>query len=350
MKLTINHKEFGKTLDILRPLFGAKPSMLTTGMALLRTKEGHLYISGNDLENYCCLKRSCSVEQDGECAVSGVRLLNAVKSASEDVTLHLKDSILHFTSGTMKSRFGTLPVSDLTGAPIFEGSLVTMEADELRTAIDQVIPLISHESSKPMLCGVHFDDSTVVATTGRILGYREMNSSLKANATMTESAARLIRELSGPIQFGFTENLFKAQSEDAQVIGALIAGSFPSWRSYMPAVKEAKIHITFNREDMLRAIPRAANVQPVMGRSIVNMEAKEGVLVLSGKDETNDSEDTVSAQVSGAFETGFDAQYMSAILGACTREEVTLHIRDNITPLLIEEGQFQAVIWPIRTK
>lgn len=336
------------TLETLRPIFGAKPTQLSTGMVLLRSTGQHLYISANNGEIYACMKISAEFGE-WEAIVSGFRLLNSVKTAPLGFTLEKRGNSLHLEGRGAKDRFSCFD-EELPALPHFDGELVKVDADELKIALDQTLPFMARDASRPAICGIHFDDNTVVATTGRMLGCRKINAQLKADATVSDEAATLMRDLSGEVQIGFTENSFKVQTETMQIIGALISDSFPNWRQLLPAVKECQIKITVEREELEAALPAVSSVNNVAGRSVVKLTATDKQVRLSAEVDEHQVERFLVAEVSQPFKTGFDAGYMTALLGAMRARDITFHVRDDCSPILLQENEFQAILWPIRTK
>lgn len=337
------------TLEILRPIFGAKPTQLTTGMVFLSSTGTHLYMSANNGELYACIKTEAQYGE-WEAVVSGSRLLNAMKSAAGEVRLFVKDKSLHLESRGMKARFSCGDPSELPALPFFEGELSKLNSDELAIAIDQTLPFVAHDTSRPALCGIHFDDNTVVATTGRMLGCRKINTQLKSDATISEEAARLLKSLKGEVQIGFSGNSFKAQSDTVQIVGAVLADKFPAnWKGLLPAAKECPIRITVEREELEAALPAVSSVNIIQGRNIVKLTAGIKQVTLSAEVDEQHVERFLEAEVTQPFETGFDAGYMTALLGAMRARDITFLIRDNISAILLQENDFQAVLWPIRT-
>lgn len=350
--MNIPSKTLTKALETLRPLFSGRSTLPATSMIAL-TVTDKLTISANDLSLYCSLPLECEPDQPFEIAVAGLRLLNACKSAGENINLTVKDKSLYFVSDGMKMRISGVDLAELPAVPTIEttGAAAT-GADELDLALNAVLGFVSRDASRAILQGVCFESGKgrlhLIATNGHMLANTAIETKCgEINAIMSESACDLLKSITGEVIFNFSENGFSADSADMKIVGALLEGRYPQWRNVVPAKKEATVSATFNREAFLNALPFVSSVVNVAGRQIVTAVFDKEIH-LSAKSDESEADTTIPATIQGKITIAFDVAFMLSLLRSFTTEEITLHMRDERSPILIEQGVHQAVILPVR--
>lgn len=356
MKLTIPTKALVAALETLRPVFSGRTTLPAISMIRLETTD-KLTISANNLDLYCAAKAPCEVSSPGEFAVAGLRLLNAAKSClGEEITLEVKDKSLHFKSGKSVMRMSGLDCAELPAAFTCEAiASCSVSGSDFFQALSEVSGFASVDAKRYNLLGVYFEGGetlNLVATEGHILAARQLSVPCKgASAIVPNGAVALMKTIRGEVRLTFDEKNFLAETDEIKIVGRQIEGKFPQWRNVIPARKEQEISATVNRDEMLAALPFVSFVEGGLKGPRVNMLIGRSEITFSAKRDEQDGSVSIPATVKGrGFEICFDVAYLRIALMANNQPEITFLFRDNMSPLLIEQGENKTVVQAMRVQ
>ncbi|MFZ5590791.1 MAG: DNA polymerase III subunit beta, partial [Bacillota bacterium] len=285
--------------------------------------------------------------------------------------------------------------------PRLEESL-TLDSDQFRNAVKQVIFAVSSQDSRPVFTGVLLeareDSLTMVATDTFRLAVKRLSLVGEAEndegeqpvaenilpdgaavmeeedvrqdgmqALMAEQPvlaeiivpARTLQEASriaansARISLSFNATHVSFATEDVTISSRLIKGKFPPYRQVIPQNQPTTVHI--NTAQLLSAAERcsllAVDTNPAVG-FIMNQDS----VTVNIKSETGWIREEVPARVSGpALQTYFNVKYLSDLLKAIPGEQIAMHFDDPVSPVLVlpdqvEKMDFLSILVPAYPK
>jgi DNA polymerase-3 subunit beta len=149
--------------------------------------------------------------------------------------------------------------------------------------------------------------------------------------------------------------LNKAESQvifevgDALIIGRMIEGKFPDYKSVLP--KDSKTTVTFNRDELLQNV-KLASVFARDSSNIANLEIVGDSIKLSTKTQgVGEGETVIECQKKGEDnKISFNIKYLMDLLKTLTESEVTLRLNSPSEPAVfdVKEKDYVHVIMPIQ--
>lgn len=357
MNTTIQTEHLLRVLESLHPLFSKPSTLPSMGMVKLSSGDEGIRISANNLDLFCSITHRLDDPADFDIAVSGNRLLAAIKSAGgENVELSVKDNSLHFTCGNTKGRFTGMDLAELPATPQFKSdSICNVKGSELSQALKETMPFAFRGEGRDQLKGVFFSGSEkslfLAATEGHSFSARKIDVPTKGvNAIIPIEACRVLAEVCGEVELSFSDNSFCADTGETLLIGTLLAGQYLEWRNYIPQKKDNPISVKIDRRALLGALSAYLSFQ-VMGRAYVALAVNGDSITLTGQDDTANSETTLPATVKGEpLTVGLDVGKFQTMLQSYDTPEIELLFKDEISPLLIQTSHAQNAMLPRRIK
>ena len=249
MKLQITGAALTAAASWTAPIAGINPHRPIAAGVLLATDEIGLTLAATDYDTFGTAMTDATVVNDGHVVVSA-RLLAAVAKtlrATDDVTLECADHDTGLTVRCGRSRW-VLPCMDSGDWPTFPtlGDPVgRIRADVFTRALKRVLPEVSADEATPTMTGVAFDITqdalTLVATDRRQIAAAELAWQPTVDSTDVALIvpADLLKATMAVI--GGTDEI-ELRTDGAtvgfacaghRIIGRLIAGTFPAWRTVM---------------------------------------------------------------------------------------------------------------------
>ena len=231
--------------------------------------------------------------------------------------------------------------------------------------IEKTIFSISTDETKYNLTGIYFKSEesnilTMVSTDGHRLSM--IKKSLKNNLNSNFSKGfilpkkgiyeikKLTEENDQDFKIGISDNNFVVNSGNATLVMRLVDGEFPDYSRVVPQKMENPASI--NREEFLHALRRISVLSSEKSKGI-KIKLDNNILELSSSNpDLGDAHEELDMSYSGPEITiGFNARYILDILQVMNDEFIQLHLKDNLSPGLIEADKnkdFFSVIMPMR--
>ncbi len=143
--------------------------------------------------------------------------------------------------------------------------------------------------------------------------------------------------------------MFSAWVGGYRFTSRMIEGKYPNWQRLVPQKAPANA-LTVDREELAEAVKRVALVS---GSGLITLEYVEAGLILSCQSpEHGEARETVDGSYVGEpFRTGFQAHYLSAILGALEGPTVVLQQEGPLGTCLVTDPSVtlcRTLVMPIR--
>lgn len=338
---------------------------------LFELRGNTLEITASDSETV--LKTSLEVEttkEEGSIAVPAKILTDSLKEFPE-VPIELKtldDNTLEISwaSGEQKIPFFSAEMYP-TMPEIAEGTkTVTIPASIISDAIGYTIYATADEPLRPVMNGILFDlseeSASIVASDSHKLvcfTRNDIKSAEKSSFILPKKPASILRSMlakaDGDIVLSFDGKNARFQTEDFTLIGRLVDGTYPAYRTVIPRNNPNKLLIS--RSMLLNAAKRVS-VCSNPASSSIKFSISYNSLVVSAQDTSFSisAHETILCQYDGApMDIGFKSVFLIELLSNMPYEELCFEFADPTRAALIipaeEESQEEnicAILMPIR--
>lgn len=358
MKVSCLQENLARGLGIVSRAVAQRSTLPVLANILVATDNGRLRLSATNLELGITCWIGAKIEEDGATTVPArtfVDLVNTLPKDRVDMGLTVRTHTLNVSCGPYLNdikcidaqEFPPLPPDDL-------GDGLTLNVDDLREMIGQVAFAASTDDARPVLTGVLVEvqggEMTMAAADGFRLSVRTAHlTSPAAGGMQAIIPSRALMELARVMSDGEEtvsmtlppnrgQVIFRAK--DVEVVSQLIEGTFPDYRSIVPAgyvtrtvvstgsfLKACKAADIFARE-----AAHSARLQITPGG-----ELEPGKLQLSATAaETGSNESIVDATVEGEpIEVAFNVRFLLDVLGVIDTPNVSLETSTQSSPGVI---------------
>lgn len=364
-------------VDILQKAFPLIPSTSSLQMLLnmkIDLRPEYMEVSATDLDHSIIVRNQISGE--GECSftINAKKLIEVARELHEgELSLDVKESILTIHSGGNFSC--KIACGDATDFPSFPQISDSVDMDiPVSRIIDMVTKssfAVSKDETRVCLCGVlwEFDRSgtTMVATDGHRLGTcsyqcenitEEKNVCIVSPKTLTQ-VVKLIKnsEKGTDIHVSLGDKYIVFRDSSFELISKLIDGPYPNYEKVIPTNNPRKCIV--DRCTLIDAV-RRVSVLSNQKTHLVKFVFKTQELEISvlNKDIGGEAHHTIPVDYDGEEHVvGFNAAYLTEILGIADTDRVLIEMNTNISACLIfpqhdkednYEGQNLFLIMPLR--
>ena len=344
MRVSIDRSQLAHALATVNRAIENRNTIPILANVLLDVEDGHLRLTGTDLDVEITTSLPVLDCQPGSVTVPGKMLADIAKRATGDISLALDDGRLTVASGRSRYKLDVLPAEDF---PSFSAGKfdTTLELD-LATLVAPCVHCISTEETRYYLNGVYLH-----AVDGRLIavatdGHRLMRNT-GPEGTM-DYGVILPRKLVGLLPKGavtveLSQNKVRVTSGSTVITSKLIDGTFPDYVRVIPTGNSNIL--TVDRQALMKAVERVAAVADDKSRAVKFAVGDVLRLMLADK-----ASDEVSIEFEGEpLEIGFNARYINDMLGALDEPNVRFALGDAGSPAVVKgEGEWTGVLMPLR--
>jgi DNA polymerase-3 subunit beta len=239
---------------------------------------------------------------------------------------------------------------------------VTLGADELATALRQVVRAASSDNMRPILTGVLMaaegDGLRLVATDSYRLAVRDLpgTSVLREGQTVlvpSRSFGELQRLLSGggEVTVGLAEREVTFETGDSRLITRLLEGDFPNYRQLIPSSHPNRL--TIGREPFLDAIRRVRLLAKEAQAATIRLQLKaDGLELTATTQDIGQAHEDLDAKYEGSEMTiAFNPDFLLEGIEAVDGDEVSLETVDALKPAVVrsvESQDYLYLLMPVR--
>ena len=373
MKVSCLQENLAKGLGIVGRAVSPRSTLPVLGNVLLATDAGRLKLSATNLEVGINCWIGAKVEEDGAVTVPArtfIDLVNALPPDRVDMELVVRTQTLNLRASRSEANVKGIDAQEFPLVPVPEGEGgISVEADVLRTAIDQVAFAAATDESRPILTGVlaKFEDTelTLAAADGFRLSVRTIPLphavpdpfSVIVPARALTELGRVSGEQKDPIVITVTptRNQVLFQLTDIVLVSQLIDGNFPDYRQIIPG--ERTTHTVMDTATLLKAC-KTALIFARDAAHITRLHVKPGselapghVVVSATSAETGDDVSELDASIEGEeVEIAFNVRYLIDLLSVVGTPQVALDTTTSSSPGVVRpvgDMDYTHVIMPM---
>lgn len=320
MKVTCLQENLARGLRVVSRAVPTRATLPITQNILIETEDARLKLAATNLEMSITTWIGAQIEETGSITlparplrdIIGTYDTGRVDMESTDDPLGAQIETTTMLANDQTANFSIqlhgAPAADFPPFPNVEGNnAVRVDAGILLNALDRVVFAAASDDARPVLTGVKMeiegDEATFAAADGFRLSVETAKLAEPAESPFEALIpARAFNELMGllsgsrevveiMLSEGSGEAMFKI-GDEVEIITQLIAGTYPDYRSLIPAASDSSIKIP------VEAMDRLAKTSQVIGRD------GSGIVRLVANANEDDSENGTLTVSSNAEEVG----------------------------------------------
>lgn len=334
MKLTIAQTDLAHALRVTaRAVGNGKSHPILAGVELTAT-DGNLRVRAYDLELGVTASIPAAVTTPGATVVPH-RLLSDLISrldAAAALSLTLDGTRIAIDTAAGSYSLSVAPAADFPDLPVVDAAAIA--AIDLSGPLAAMLPVVSTDASKQILCGVHVvadgDTIRMEATDGHRLVMRTIPAvAPEMDLVIPAKALAMVRQ-SATIATDRRHAVF-GLADGTQVLSTIFDGKYPNARSLVP--EAFKYAATCDRQTLISALERIAVIAD-SHTSIVKLAMTDGIIMIQS--ETDASSGTESVAADGTMpKLAANVHYLLDGLKHLAGAEVEISANSSTTPVVI---------------
>lgn len=366
MKASVLKENLSKALSVCGRVVSTRGSLEILSNLMLSTENGRMKISATNLEVGINYWIGGKIEKEGDITIPARLFTDVVNSIiSEKIEITVDELDVHIKSENDKLTIKGLPAEDFPIIPtIKDEETFSIEANELKDALNLVNFAAAIDESRPVLSGIYFqieeDKLTLAATDSYRLAEKVLKLAKKTSKkyevivpakTMIE-LARVLSDISGEIKIFITDNQILFAAKDLEFTSRLIEGQFPNYKQIIPEENETKATIPSNE---FVGVLKVASLFARESANSVNLyfKTKGEIEVKAVSAQVGESNSVIKTEVTGKDgEIAFNAKYIIDALSNIKENKVTFEISGKLNPgTLKPDGSkdYTYIIMPLRS-
>jgi DNA polymerase III subunit beta len=363
MKLKVTQENLHKALGNVSRVANTKGTLPILSNVLLKTVGKRLSISATNLDIAIAHFVGSKVEEEGSITVPARLMQEFVSSLpSETITLELDENKLHINTDNYQSSINGVSAEDFPVMPaITKGKTFDIEAQDLKTALSQVLPAASTDEARPVLTGVYLHvvgkKLTLVATDSyrlaeKTLGTAESKLSLLVPASALQDLLRILGDEEGTVSVTHDDQQVQFKFDDVELVARLIEGSYPDYKTLIP--KEFSYTAVLPKTELVN-ITKVSSLfaRESAGSITLNLDSKkQTVSIHSVASQLGENTATAKAQIEGDGAITLNSRYLLDALSAVDGTEVKLGFNSKLEPCVVRSTQgddYLHVVMPLKS-
>jgi DNA polymerase-3 subunit beta len=372
MKVSCLQENLSRGLSLVARAVATRSTLPVLGNVLLATDHGQLRLSATNLELGISCWIGAKVDEEGAITVPArtfVDLVNALPNDTVSMELAVRTLTLNVRCAAFNNDIKCIDAQEFPPFPTVEAENgLTLNVDDLRQMISQVVLAASTDDARPVLTGVLIEMSgntmTLAAADGFRLSVRTAQLAEKVPAGKAIVPARALAEL-GRILSDGEETVTMTlppnrgqvifRSKNVELVSQLIDGTFPDYRSIIPTSYTTRSVLSTGA--FLKAC-KAADIFAREAAHSARLHIAPGSQLEPGKveitataAETGSNETMVDATVDGsAIDIAFNVRFLVEVLNVIDTPNVAMETNSTSSPGVIKpvgREDFLHVVMPM---
>jgi len=373
MKVSCLQENLARGLSLVARAVATRSTLPVLGNVLLATDHGRLRLSATNLELGISCWIGAKVDEEGAITVPArtfVDLVNTLPNDTVSMELAVRTLTLNVRCGAFNNDIKCIDAQEFPPFPSVEAdSGLTLNVEDLRQMIGQVVLAASTDDARPVLTGVLIEITgntmTLAAADGFRLSVRSAQLGEKVSGTTKAIIpARALAELGRVLSDGEEtvtmtlppnrgQVIFR--SKNVELVSQLIDGTFPDYRSIIPTSFSTRS--VMSTSSLLKAC-KAADIFAREAAHSARLHITPGTQLEPGKleitataAETGSNETVVDATVDGgAIDIAFNVRFLVEVLNVIDTPNVALETSSTSSPGVIKpvgREDFLHVVMPM---
>jgi DNA polymerase-3 subunit beta len=363
MDLVLDRDAFLRGLQMVQNIVEPRQTLPILANVLLDASDETVTVTATDLEVGARVSIPAKVAMRGAITLSARKLGEIVKELPA-AALAMKvgdNAAVSLRCGPVSYKLVGLAPDDFPPVvPAAPKSWITLEAGRLRDMLSQTSFAISHDESRYALNGilfvVHDQELRLVATDGHRLAVAKTalgHPAENATGIVPRKAVVEIARVLGAgeeIRVALTENQFVLEMPNFVMTARLIEGQFPNYDAVIP--KAQPVRLNLGRAALASALRRVAVMAEDRNKPVKLVLMPGALRLTASSQELGEAEEGLEIEYAGTeFAIAFNSRYVLDALAPLDKDEVTLELKDGLSPGVVRGGSdesYRCVIMPMR--
>jgi len=371
MEFTIEKDAFVKALQKIQGIVERRNTMPILSNVLIEALDDSLTLTATDLEVGMKSRYQAKVYANGKITISAKKLYEIIRELpDEQIKFSTRDNDwVDISCGKAKFNIVGLSPDEFPSFPkIDESGFISLDSITLARMIEQTSYSICHDETKYNLNGILFkvtDENDerllrLVATDGHRLCVAEQAIESSSFDMLDKGVIfpkkgifelkKLCDEEISDIKLGFIDNSVAIVKGNTTVVMRLVDGEFPDYKRVVPVGNDKEIII--KKEHFLHSLKRMAILSSEKFKGIKFEITNNFMEISSSNPELGEAREELEVKYSGdKITTRFNARYLIDVLNVVTSDEITLLLKDEMSPAILKQADsdnFISVIMPMR--
>jgi DNA polymerase-3 subunit beta len=366
MKVSLLQQNIDIGLSITSRVIASTNSLPILGNVLINTSNGSIELQATNLELSVKYSLPAKIEEEGNVSVPARLLFDIIHSLADDkIQLSSDKDNLNIRSDGFNSVINGLSATDFPKIPqINTTNSIELSTSELISSLEEVLPAVSLDESRPILAGILFKTSNNLLTLAATDSYRLAENKLKIKLEKEISIIipyRAINELiritsilnPEKIIINFTETEIIFEVGQAQIISQIIEGQYPQYAKIIPEKSITKALV--NKSDLTRCIKLASLFSRENAHSIELEIGNKDIKINSQAADIGTNSSSIECKIEGKpLKINVNAKYLLDAISAIKQEKLQLGFSGKLDPCVLKpDGKFHSeyihIIMPLRS-
>lgn len=327
--VAVDAAELKAAVAKLKPIIG-RHNAPVLGCVMVDAGGDGVLLTATNLDETLSIRLDGIVTEPGSLLVP-LALINKLLSVHNKGTVEFRGPSIPEVNGTIRCKNVTLEFEPL---PLNEWPVTNtgpgVPIDLNLAAIAEILPAVSDDESRPVLCTVLVDGGTYVGTNSYILQLVSTGEATGGKFLLPRAAAVIATKYKGNVAATVHERNITIQlDERTTLISRLQEGTFPPYGTLIPANPPHRLEFA-ELADNLKALRKLDKT-----KSMRISQQEPGVLALTPVNGDVKGTVTTPGSLTGVESIGFDPKYLLDTV-AGTSSNVLL-LTDSLKPAIIRE-------------
>lgn len=371
MHFTIERASLLAVLNHVHTVVERRNTIPILSNVLINAADNQIQLTATDMDLTVEEQAAASVLTEGGTTLSAHMLYDIVRRLPDGTQVELKveteNQRCKVSAGRSTFELPTLPREDF---PMIRHDDLTqkiaIKAGDLKTLIDRTKFAISTEETRYYLNGIYlesFDADGVsslraVATDGHRLAKCEIPMELNGHTVSgviiprktVGELAKLVEGKEDALELSVSETKIRIKKDSMTLTSKLIDGTFPDYQRVIPSNNDKTL--TVDPGLLNKAVDRVSVVSTDRSRGVKFSLSEAALGLQSSSAEMGTANEEIEASYTGdQVSLGFNAKYLTDILGQVGGDAVIFHLSDSASPVLVQnpsDDQSVFVLMPMR--
>lgn len=348
MEISITQPELLKLVRNVMPAISASEIPIFSCIKM-ETIGDQLHLSASDTRVSLKSSAGCTVKEPGAVGVSGKALADVVALLpNTTVTLAVAGSNrLQIRAGRSALHLNMFTADQFPLMTNYD-RLEYVKANDFFNDMDQVAFAASKDDTRHTLQGVYIKENHIVAVDGHRMALKIHSLGLPRSVLIPADAVNRIRKVfsaESNLGLAVTESEIHFIQDNCRGTVRLLEGQFPDYMKIVPRTPHTVAVV--ERASLIEALKLMSIVTD--NQNTVVFSFKNNQLLMSAEcAEKGRAEQVIECQYEGETSIAFNAHYIKQSFDKLGGDKLALQLRQNLSPMVIEEENYMHVIMPKR--
>jgi DNA polymerase-3 subunit beta len=362
MKLRVTQEKLAHALLLVGRVATSRAALPVLANVLLKAENNQLLIVATNLEIAISQTLTGKIEKTGSLTVPARLFSDYITSLPQDsVDLETDGAKLKIKSGSYSSTINGVSAEEFPTLPSIKGGQsFSVDAGELKNALQETVFTASNDETRPVLTGafIHtFEKQVYIASTD---SYRLAQKQLETKpskefklivpANALGDVQRIIGDGSGEVKIKYDDTQVQFIFQDSQLITRQIDGAFPEYRQLIPDKSDVSMKI--DRNELLNITKVAALFARESAGSITLEVTNNTVSITSVASQVGENNSQAQAKTKGEGKVTLNSRYLIEALNVVTGNEVEFRFSGKVSPCVLtakNDPNYLHIIMPLKS-